>query len=206
MTSSTSSDLPSWNSTPLRILNLQPVASFVVDSHSSQSSGTRFPPASTSMRPLRHCPIAITAAIALKGNAGSSESLVELPEIPMRSRPPRLGAAARSVRGTARPPNAAAAPSAAPCARKARRVVAPIPEVAGSATRSRDIDPELEASFFVFIALSPLGARGPRTPDYTAPQWPARALIRRDATCRRHRGASVTETWNNRHPLRDDLT
>ena len=149
-------------------------------------------------RPLRHCPIAMTAAIALKGNAGSSESLVELPEIPIRSRPPRLGAAARSVRGTARPPNAPAAPSAALRARKARRVVAPIPEVAGSATRSRGIDPELEASFFVFIALSPLGARGPRTPDYAALQLPARALIRRDATGRRHRGDGIRfRSWQH---------
>ena len=86
MTSSTSSDLPSWNSTPLRIMNLQPVASSVVDSHASASSGTRFPPASTSISPLRHCPIATTAAIALNGNAGSSESLVELPDIPTNRR------------------------------------------------------------------------------------------------------------------------
>ena len=111
---------PLWNSTPLRILKVQVLASGVL-SQLSASEGISSPSGETDVSMLPRVDMYMNGTW-LASSAGSSELVLSPPPRPMVSVPPFFGPAARAAPASSVLAIAADTPRAAARPRKARRL------------------------------------------------------------------------------------
>jgi hypothetical protein len=147
ITSSASKDLPLWNSIPLRNLKTHIFASGDT-SHEAASSGIGFESTSISTKLFMVCQ-QTSRGILLVMVIGSSESVVNPPEVPILNRPPFLGVAAFADLGISQGDNVTVNPKAAILEIKTRREIFPL--VYNFSSKSFSVMTNPPYLFFAFL-------------------------------------------------------